>query len=97
MYGFEDVMLVGIDPLLFGLCMPSPQQKDDIRTFLGDDTYDFVRELFPTLLGMRIGFSGSHRHHRVEQEHALLRPSREISVCTSWNPEVLVDLLEDVL
>mmetsp|Transcript_11027 Transcript_11027/g.68032 ORF Transcript_11027/g.68032 Transcript_11027/m.68032 type:complete len:217 (-) Transcript_11027:431-1081(-) len=97
MHGFKHVVLGGIDELLLGLCMLSPEQEDHPLAFLGDSADGRIGEFFPSLLGMGIGFSGSHREHGVEQEHPLLRPRGEIAMAPGTNSQVIVDLFVDVL
>jgi hypothetical protein len=42
--------------------------------------YDFVRELFPTLVGMRTCFSCSDSEAGVQHENAVIGPSCQVSV-----------------
>lgn len=97
MHGFEHVMLGGIDELLLGLCMFPPKQEDHPLAFFGDRADGRVGEFFPSLLGMGIGFSGSHREHGVEQEHPLLGPGGEIAMTPGSNSQVVMDFFINVL
>ncbi|MNM89882.1 hypothetical protein D3C81_1021240 [compost metagenome] len=55
-----------------------------------------VGEAFPAPALMRAGLALFHGQHRVEQQHALLRPGNQIPVVRTRNAQVGFDLFIDV-
>ena len=56
----------------------APRQKHDAPTPHSDDRVDdFLRELLPAFVAVRVGFVRADRQARVEEQHALLRPRGE--------------------
>ena len=65
--------------------------------FLGQGTDSSIGECLPTQRGMTVRLMCPHGKRSIEQQHALLSPSREVARGGNGRPEVIVYLLENIL
>ncbi len=56
-----------------------------------------ISELLPSLTSVRVCLMSANAENCVEQQHTLLSPMGQLAMVREWNPEVLVELLKDIL
>lgn len=90
MRGFEDNVFLCINESFLFLGMASPEEENEEIPLVWESFYDCICEYFPSLSRMRHWFSSSDRESRIEQEHALLWPTREVSAERNRNIEAFI-------
>ena len=67
------------------------------RQEISDKYLEHVCELLPALALVGVRLSGTHRQHRVQQQHAVLCPVGQFAVLAGVvDAHIVLDLLEDV-
>ncbi len=85
---FDDEMARAVDVRAFVPRVVAPEDEDDMFALFGKFLYRRVGELFPAFALVRAGYAGSHRERRIQKQHTLLRPARQIGIATHRMPEV---------
>ncbi len=93
----EDEVARGIDRGALLLCVRSPKHVYEVLSLGVEATDDGVGERLPTMPLMRSGTVRADGQDGVEQQHALIGPTREIAARGARSAEVVGDLFEDVL
>ena len=98
MHAFQDKMplLVHLLNILDSLLRRGTPCKEyhTFRSYLGHGVDDFLREEFPPLARMRIGFVATDSKAGVDHENTVIRPGCQETALLRWLLEVRVILLE---
>ena len=86
-----------IDDPALGLCVSAPEHEYQTVTVFNQNTDCRIREFLPAPALMRTGPGLLDRQYRIEQQHALIGPCRQIAGSRSWQAEVCRQFLKNVL
>ncbi len=90
-------MPVGVDQRCFLLGEPPPKQEDEALVAGRKCADDGIGKTLPAMSLVRARLIGAHRKGGVEQEYALLRPTREVAVARPDDAHVALQFSEYVL
>ncbi len=80
MDGLQHKVTVAVDDGTLALRVGSPQHEDEILPLFGERLDDGVRERLPAASLMTAGVSRIHGERRIQEQHTLIRPRREVAV-----------------
>ena len=97
MCGGQYQMLGVLDQGFLCLGIVAPEQEHHRFFPLVQQPDDIIGELLPALALVGVCLSGTHRQHRVQQQHAVLCPVGQFAVLAGVvDAHIILDLLEDV-
>ena len=76
--------------------LSAPAEKHRRLLQAADGTQHAARHLFPAESLVRIGAVGFNGQHRIEQQHALFCPCRQVAALRKRTAGIAVQLLEDI-
>ena len=89
-------MFVPVDERLFRARVPAPEDENDVFAPVADELYNAVGEPRPAAILVRVGAVRPHGECRIQKEHALLCPFRQIPAARDGTADVGVQFLEDI-
>lgn len=87
---------MGIDHGSFSLRIGTPEHVYDAFPMTGDGLNDGIGKLFPAMSGVRGGFVGAYRQYGIEQQHALFRPSIQVTAVRIRSSRIGLYFLENI-
>ena len=93
----EDQMLRAVDAGAFRLGVAAPENEGDRLLPRVQRLDDAVRERLPPLPLVRVRLPAAHGQHRVEEQHALLRPRSQVAVVRNRRADVVPQFFENIL
>lgn len=90
-------MLTRINQTLLGNGVISPKNKDQMIPLFGKRPDGGIGKLFPAMARMRSGLSGPNGKGSIQEQHPFPSPFLQVAGMRHGNPQVGIQLLENVL
>ena len=97
MYRREYQMTVAVDESTFLLRVGAPEDEHQVFTLFGQGADGCIGKFFPALALVRTRLVGSHCQGGVQQQYSLFGPAGQVACGGDGQPQVALNLLEDVL